>query len=321
MDFMRRRTVLLSGLAAPFVARRARAADTITLRTGVIPIIDAAPFFVAMKNGYFTEKGIAFDTTTLNGGAIGVPGLVGGSLDVVLGNVVSTALAASRNLDVVVIGPATRIRTQDPNVVALIGRTDGGIASGKDMAGKTLAVNTRNSVLWLYARAWVKKTGGDPDSVTFKEVPFPQMIDVLRNKQADLAYIVNPFRMAALSDPGFKLVGEPFEQVQPGVDVGHFVSTHAFVKAHPQTAADFLVALRKGIGWYNDNLGKPALVEIICGYTGMKPDLVSRMPMAPAPEAIDPEQMAETVTLMQQNGMLKAPVDVQGFVYPPAAKA
>ena len=46
--------------------------------------------------------------------------------------------------------------------------------------GKSIAVNTRNKVIWLYARAWVKATGGDPERVTFKEVPFPQMEDALR---------------------------------------------------------------------------------------------------------------------------------------------
>ena len=323
---MRRRSLLLGSLAAPLVARLPRAAEPLKLRAGMIPIVDSAPFYVAYKNGYFAKAGIEIDATALNGGAVGIPGVVGGSLDVILSNVVSTALAVSRNLDVVVVGPATKIDPNAPNLVALIGRADSGITSGKDLAGKTVAVNTRNNVLWLYARAWIAKTGGDPDSVTYKEVPFPQMLDALRNKQVDLAYIVNPFRMAALSDPTFKLIAKPMEDVQPGCDVGQIVAARSFVEKSPEAASNFLKALRQGIAWHNENLDKDgmpsaALVEIISGYTGMKPDLVGKTAMAPAPNVVDPPQMQKTIALMQQQGLLKAPLDAMTMVWAPATKA
>jgi hypothetical protein len=38
-------------------------------------------------------------------------------------------------------------------------------------------VDTRNNVIWLYARAWIKRSGANPAPVAFRDVPFPQMND------------------------------------------------------------------------------------------------------------------------------------------------
>src|ERR1700755_1730946 len=91
---------LLGATVGPF---KASAADLEKLRVSIIPINDVAPLFSAIQNGYFRELGLEIDTTPSAGGAAGIPGLIGGSFDVVYGNVVSVLLAAQQGLDVKVI--------------------------------------------------------------------------------------------------------------------------------------------------------------------------------------------------------------------------
>ncbi|MFX4497600.1 ABC transporter substrate-binding protein, partial [Acinetobacter baumannii] len=83
----------------------------------------------------------------------------------------SVLLASQQGLDVKVIAPGTKVLLADVDTAPIIVRSDSGIKNGKDMEGKSIAVNTRNNVIWLYARAWIKATGGDPDKVVFKEIP------------------------------------------------------------------------------------------------------------------------------------------------------
>ena len=64
------------------------------LRVSIIPINDVTPLFSAIKQGYFAEEGLEIDTAPSAGGAVGIPGLVAGSYDIVYGNVVSMLLAA-----------------------------------------------------------------------------------------------------------------------------------------------------------------------------------------------------------------------------------
>lgn len=320
MYFRRSRRLLLLAAALLACQSAARAEELKPLHVGMIPTIDSAPFYVALTKGYFTAEGLTIDTTPTTGGAVGIPAVVSGALDIAAGNVVSTILAASRGLDIIAIAPASKIRANDPDLAAIVAPAASGIRSGADLNGKTLAVNTRANVLWLYGRAWVRKTGGDPAKVTIKEVPFPQMFDALKGHQVDAAFMVSPFLNAALADPAFRRIGEPYQQVQPGVDVGQYEATSAFVHAHPKEIAAFLRALRKGVAWFNANRRTPALADIIAGYSHLSAALVEKMDLPEAPTTIDPAQIKKTIALMQQEGLLTAPMDPAKVIYPPAAQ-
>ena len=180
--------LLMMGLVA-LRASRASAADLEKLRVSIISIGDVTPLFAAVQNGYFRELGLEIDTTPSAGGAAGIPGLIGGSFDIAYDYVVSALLAVQQGLDVKVIAPGTNFADPALDASPILVKSDSGIKTGKDLEGKSIAGNTRNNVIWLYARAWVKATGGDPERVTFKEVPFPQMEDVLRQQRVDAALI------------------------------------------------------------------------------------------------------------------------------------
>ncbi len=288
------------------------------LRVSIIPINDVTPLFAAIKNGYFAEEGLEVDTAPSSGGAAGIPGLVAGSYDIVYGNVVSMLLATQQGIDIRVVAPGTKIETAENDTSAMVVRADSGISSGKDLEGKSVGVNTRNNVIWLYARAWIKQTGGDPDKVTYREVPHPQMEDALRQKQVDAGYMVIPYVALATAKPEFKAVGHPYSAVQLGVDVGQYLTTSKFLADKPETSAKFLRALRRGVEWYNANRGKPELLEIVSGFTKIDVELLKKVKMSPSPLKVDPDQIEKTMKLMIDNKLLRAPIDVKPLLFPQA---
>jgi NitT/TauT family transport system substrate-binding protein len=285
------------------------------LRISIIPINDVTPLFAAIKQGYFAEEGIEIDTSPSAGGAVGIPGLVAGSYDIVYGNVVSMLLAAQQGIDIRVIAPGTNIETVKDDTSAIVVRSDSGIATGKDLEGKNVGVNTRNNVIWLYARAWIKASGGDPDKVTYREVPHPQMEDALRQKQIDGGFMVIPYVALATAKPEFKAIAHPYSTVQLGVDVGEYLTTSKFLTEHPQTATKFLRALRRGIEWYNANRGTPPLLEIVSGFTKIDVDLLKKVNMSPSPLRVDPAQIETTMKLMIENKLLRGPIDVRPLIF------
>lgn len=302
----------VAGIAG--TASSSQAAEPTKLRVSIIPINDVTPLFSAIKQGYFAEEGLTIDTSPSAGGATGIPGLIAGSFDIVYGNVVSMLLAAQQGIDIRVVAPGTKIETAENDTSALVVRADSGIKTGKDLEGKTVGVNTRNNVIWLYARAWIKATGGDPDKVTYKEIPHPQMEDALRQKQVDAGYMVIPYVALATAKPEFVSIGHPYSTVQLGVDVGQYLTTSKFLKEHPETAEKFVRALRRGIEWYNANRGKPELLEIVSGFTRINVDLLSKIKMSPSPMKTDPSQIEKTMKLMIENKLLKGPIDVNALV-------
>lgn len=316
---MRRVFVLLGLVMMGLVALpvpRTSAADLEKVRVSIIPIGDVAPLFAAVKNGYFRELGLEIDTTSSAGGAAGIPGLVGGSFDIAYGNVVSALLAVQQGLDVKVIAAGTNLADKALDASPILVRSDSGIKSGKDLEGKSIAVNTRNNVIWLYARAWVKATGGDPERVTFKEVPFPQMEDALRQQRVDAAFMVAPFSIVASQRGGLTKVGNPYSDVQPGVDVGQYITTGKLAAAKPETIKKFVTGLRRGVEWYNANLTNDALLTIISGYTKADVSLLKLAPLPTAPLRSDLSQIRKTMDLMIENKLLPAPLDLGKIIDP-----
>jgi NitT/TauT family transport system substrate-binding protein len=291
-----------------------RAADLQKVRVSIIPSLDAAPLFSAIHNGYFRDVGLEIDPSPSAGGAVGIPGLLGGSFDIVYGNVVSTLLANEQGLDIRVVAPGTVVGNASTDTTPLIVRGDGSIKSGKDLEGKIVAVNTRNNVIWLYVRAWIIANGGDPDLVTYKEVPFPLMDDALQKGLVDAAFLPAPFSVIALNK-GRLILGKPFSDVQLGVNVGQYVTTQKIIATKPEMVEKFVAALRRGAEWFNANRKSDLLLKIIAGYSKTDDSLLKLLPeFQPAPLRIDVDQVKKTMTLMIEQKLLREPIDLSAAI-------
>jgi len=306
---------------AAAIAAIGTAASAQTVRVNYIPITDVTPLFVAIEKGYFAAEGLTIVPTPSTGGAAGIPGLMAGAFDVMYGNVVSTMLAQKQGFKLEVISAGTKQFANPANTNGLVARKADGIKTGKDLEGKTVAVNTRNGIIWLFARAWVVKTGGDATKVTFKEVAFPQMLDALRGKQVDAAFMVNPFFNAAVNDADtFTMVASPYREVQNDVEVGHYITTQDYYEKNRDILAKYSRAFRKGVQWYNANLKDPELIRIVSGFTKMKPETVAAIDLQKLPEVVDLATVAKTVQLMKDNGLITGDIDIRGMTDPDALK-
>ncbi|ACA17843.1 ABC-type nitrate/sulfonate/bicarbonate transport systems periplasmic components-like protein [Methylobacterium sp. 4-46] len=103
-----RRTFLgaapLVGGAALAAAGRARAQGRAApLRVGIIPILAAAPIFVAEKEGWLKEAGLTLAITTFESGPNMIQALASGTLDVYVAGVAPLGVARARGIDVKVV--------------------------------------------------------------------------------------------------------------------------------------------------------------------------------------------------------------------------
>ena len=321
----RKAGTLFAGLVAAaisaMVAVSAQAQEKKSLRVSIIPISDVAPLFAAVKEGYFKQQGLEIDTAPTAGGAVGIPGLLAGAYDIVFTNVVSTIQAQAQGLPIKIIAPGSAIGdgSQGDGGAGIVVRRGEGIKSGGDLVGKSLAVNTQKNIIWLYARAWVQKGGGDPNQVTYREVPFPQMLDALRAKRVDAAFSVEPFVTISKGDPALEFLGSPYIAVQPNLAVAQYVATEDFIARNPETLKRFNVALRMGIDWVNQHLTSKELHELLSSYTRIKPEMLAKMPpLQAAPGAVDVESIRKTAVLMKAHGLLTGDVDAAALLAPTA---
>lgn len=311
---------ILAGAAIGVGLCTAALAQT-TIRVTYLPTLDAVPMFIAMEKGYFKDEGIALQATPSQGGSAAIPALMGGAYDIAFSNVVSTLLAQQQGFKLRVVAAGTK---NDPNFqppgTGLLTRKADNIKSGKDFEGKSIAVNTRNGVIWLFARSWVQKSGGDPSKVTFKEVPFPQMGDALRNKQVDGIFAITPFVERAMKDGDVVMTAVPYTDVQPTADIGHFVTTEEFFQKNQEASRKFSRALRKGVQYFNANFKAADTQKAISTVTKLTPELVATLPPVVMPERVFPEEYAKTMALMLDAGLLKSNVDLSTTIDPVQTK-
>jgi NitT/TauT family transport system substrate-binding protein len=312
---------LFALLVVAICAVPAQAQEKKALKVSIIPIQDVAPLFAAIKEGYFRQQGLEIDTAPTAGGAVGIPGLLAGAYDIVFTNVVSTVQARAQGLPIRIVAPASSVGdgSQGDGGAGIVVRKGEGIKTGADLVGKSLGVNTQKNIIWLYARAWVQKTGGDPNKVTYREVPFPQMLDALRGKRVDAVFAVDPFVTIAKGDATLEFIASPYISVQPNLDVAQYVASEEFIAKNPETLKRFNAALQMGIGWVSKNLGSKELRELIAGYTKMNPELLAKMaPLGEPPRKVDLESIRKTMAQMKANDLLTGDVSVEALVAPSA---
>lgn len=290
-------------------------AQPVKLRVSTIPIIDTAPLQVGIAKGFFAAEGLEVDTTPTAGGAAGLPALAAGQVQITFSNIISIVLGAKQGLGFEVIAAGSNTGDTTPDLAGLVAKKGSTFKTGKDFEGKRIAVNTRNNIIWLYTRAWVQATGGDPDKVTYLEVPFPQMIDAVKGDRVDAALVVEPFLSAGLRSDAVQLVGWPYNVVQKRIPVGQYAATKAFIAQNPAVIERFVRAYNKAVDWTNQNTGSEEWVKIISAYTRLAPEQIKSLALPPYEKTVDPAGIDLVVALMRKHAMLEGSFDSKALLY------
>ena len=290
-------------------------AQKTTLHVSTIPIVDTAPLQAAIAQGYFAAEGLEVDTSPTAGGAVGIPALVAGQVQIAFSNTVSIGVAADKGLGLKIVSAGSDTGSTAPDLAGLVALPGSKIKTGKDLEGKRLAVNTRANVIWLYANAWVEKTGGDPNKVTYAELPFPQMIDAVKNKQVAVAFAIEPFLSAALAAKEVELVAWPYNTVQKDIPIAGYAATQSFIAEHPDVIVKFVRAYDKGVDWVNKNVNTPEFAKLIASYTRLPADRVKAFHLPPFKKAIDPAELDKTLALMRKFKMISDKTTATSLLY------
>ncbi len=302
---------LLAGtLLSPFTAAAQQ-----TIKLGLLPFSESLAAVIADRQGYFKDAGITVESAKFDSGAIAVPVLQSGRMDVVLSNTVATFQAIEQGLDAMVLAPGAVVRTAPPDTTTAVMVRKGSIKSPKDLEGKRIGVNVINSTAWLHAVAWLDKHGVDHTKVRFAEVSFPQMNDPLLNGQLDAIVQVEPFRSALMATGNAEIVGWPYVEAAPDTDITQYIALTSWAQKNHALAAKFVAAVTKGAQFAATN--EAATRDINVQFTNLNPALKDKVLLPRLGTAINLKEMSHTIELMQKYGLLKSPVDLSKRVFTP----
>jgi NitT/TauT family transport system substrate-binding protein len=251
------------------------------LTVQLVPLYEVAPVHLGIEKGFFAEEGLDIEIRVAQGGAAGLPQVIGGDVQIGFSNTPSLFSAAAEGLPVEIVAPAggsprARAGKEDTDQGAVMVKADSPIRRYADLAGRTVAVNTLGNVLDVTLNAALEEHGVDPDRVERLEVPFPDMLPALDDGQVDAVFVTPPFGTIALSE-GYRAVGFPFRDVRPDlVFAGYFVSRE-WAEDNPAVLERFLAALRQSMLYAasHERETRKAITE----FTGLPEDLAAEVPL------------------------------------------
>ncbi|SOC83582.1 ABC-type nitrate/sulfonate/bicarbonate transport system, substrate-binding protein [Ensifer adhaerens] len=200
--------------------------------------------------GYFDGTGIRIENVGYaQGGPASLFALASGNVE--LGSAATSAVLNSiaGGNDFVAAYPSNGINQQTESVFyALEGSP---IKSIRDLAGKTIAVNTLGAHLDYTVREALHSVGLPENAARLVVVPGPQLEQVLRSRQVDVTafgYWQKTFEGAALKNGGLqKIFGDT--DVLGEIAGGFVVLRRDWIKAHPQAARIFVEQSQRALDY------------------------------------------------------------------------
>lgn len=312
------RSLVSTLLLAAGVAVAAPAMAQQTVKLSLLPFSESLAAVVADKQGYFKEQGLDVQTTQVASGALAMPLLLAGSIDIAFGNTISTLQAIEQGLDATILAPGAVARTTPPDsTTALLVLKDSPVKDVKELAGKRVAVNVINSSAWMYMTSLLEQNGVDPKSVQFVEIPFPQMNTPLLNKQIDAVAQVDPFATVLIKGGQARALAYPYVATSPNTDISQYIAMTAWVKKNPDTAKRFVAAIDKAVAYINNPANDATVRDINVQFTNLNPDLKNDVMYAKLGTSVNVAEITKTMEQMLKKGLIKKPVDIPSHIYKP----
>lgn len=275
--------------------------DGTRVTVGIIPIVDVAPLYLGEKKGFFSRRGLDLEMVGAQGGAAIVPGVVSGQFQFGFSNTTSLMIAPARGVPVksVVNGAATNGRI-GADVTGVAVRKDSPVKSAKDLAGRTVAVNTLRNIGDTTIRESVRRDGGDPSEVEFVEIPFDQMPAALDDGRVDAAWMGEP-AMTIAEAQGARVVASPFVETDPRLTVATYFTATKLVRENPSLVKNFTEAMTESLRYASEHPDEAR--RILTTYTKISGDVLDDLTLPSWPTRVDMASLEKLASLGEKDGI------------------
>jgi NitT/TauT family transport system substrate-binding protein len=300
-------TVLVGAALALLAADAARAADKIRIGEG--PFITGGAFYIARDKGYFQKLDLDIEVKIFMDGALSVPSMVAGELDIT--SVTPSAglyNAIARGAQMVVILDRGNNKAGSAYTVTTVTQAlyDEGLKSVADFAklkGKKIGVSAQGGINQYNLSQGMIKVGLDParDVHWIVNVPQPDLMKMLGQGQIDATELGYQFAMFAQQNRWGPMVATA-DKIVPGAAIGTYAVRKAFLERNRDAVVRFAVAYLHAAKEFNAAARAPDrhpdIIEILARNTALnKPELVKAI--APNWSHVNEDGMPLVASIME----------------------
>jgi NitT/TauT family transport system substrate-binding protein len=311
MKLMAAVTVLAAavGLFAIVPTGPAKAQEMTKLRVGYIPVGVYSYFWRARDAGYFKDENIEVELVPMAGGGQIIPALQSGALQFGISDALGVLNARNGGIPATYVSFNFQQTSADP--VHAVLTMNPAIKTAADLKGKAVATNLSYNTDWTMMREWLRKQNVDLKTVTFREIPFPDMLAAIRNNTVEAAGVTEPF-VTLGKEQGARVLGYYFTDVKSPNVLSGIVAMLPYVEKNKEVVRRFLNAINRAIDDFKD----PKIVrETIAANTKIPPTVIEKMNLGEWSKNVPPETMQFWVDSAKKEGIVNATADLSSLVW------
>jgi NitT/TauT family transport system substrate-binding protein len=288
------------------------AEELTTIEVGVVPVVDVAPLYLGIQQGFFEEEGLDVQPAIAQGGAAIIPAVVNGDQEIGFSNIVSLLIGQIEGLPVQVISQGIQATDEPDNDTAAIAvPADSDIQEPADLEGKTIAINTLRNISELTVKAALDGEGVDTSTLNFVEVPLPDMVGQLEAGQVDAAGLVEPF-ITTGKGAGHRMIIYDRVATEPEMTVATYFTSTQFLESDPDVVEGFVRAMNRSLEYATENADQAR--QAIAEYTEIPPDVLEQVVLPLWQTDLNQDSIELIAELMVTHGIAEEQADVDALI-------
>ncbi len=216
------------------------------IRVAALPISETGALWAAIDEGIFEKHGITLEIVPAQGGAQAIPALLSGDIQFAIGQPFGTFRADLADLGIVIISDYADSQKTGKDVHAVMALDSSGIDGPADLAGKRVSVNSLGAAGDVTIMKSVSDAGGDPSTIDFVEVSFPDAQAQLEAGNVDAVWVPDPF-MSRIDAADGHIVVHPYQAAIPGLTVLTNITTQDNLDNNPDMVAAYEAAMEEAL--------------------------------------------------------------------------
>ena len=276
-----------------------------TLKVALLPIIDALPYYVAEKHGYFDEEGVSVKVVPVASALDRDQLMQSGAVDGMLNEMASAAMFNRQSSKVQVVASCRASQKGYP-LFRILAAPGSGIEAAGDLAGKTIGISKNTIIEYVTDRLLAQK-GLEEQQLAKRSVPaIPERYHLLMNGQIQAATLPDPLAASAMKS-GARLVTD--DSHYPLISVSVLSFSKKAITEKRSALLGFLKAWNRGAAKINaaPNAVRALMLEKIRVPKNVQDSYA--IPPFQVRQVPTQEQWDDVMAWMTEKGLLKVALD------------
>jgi ABC-type nitrate/sulfonate/bicarbonate transport system substrate-binding protein len=266
--------------------------------------------------GVFARNGLDVELVKVTGGSAALAAVISGAADIGFSNGLTSIIALSQGFPIQIVAqayenayPPDRQRGRGVVVSA-----KGAITGACGLVGGKVATNELGGIGQIYASAWIRKNGCNPDDVRFVALPPQQLAAAVESGRVDAAVLTSSAAHDLVARGIGRNIGEPMAETSGRVAFGVYIAARSFIDANRPVVGAFRRALDETLREIESPANRDEVVKLQAAFGRTTVAVLTTTQQERLATRVDREVLQKMVDVLVSERILSKPVDVAALL-------